>query len=316
MFYFQTSFWFQNSLTDEIQHFEIGSLNTFGQYLGRYSNKNLASISLSVVGISVGSVSSIISSEISTVVCTVSVWPVESVAVAGVSVGQPRVSLGISISSGLRLGISRSLAIVAPVVVDGGDDALANDRLDNRVAGVAIAVVVETAIGKGEWDNGFLLLAISGLHNLLGDHGVGVVGKVAIRVRVASVATVCQPGVSLGISIGISGGLGLPLAVVVGEWVAVVAIVDGVVEGHNGLLLLSVNSLHLSLSCLDDWKGVVGVVGAIGKAMGVGVASVDQVRVGVSLRLSLGGCKCGERSNEKSPDHPGRMVKGVVGKAM
>merc|ERR1719507_2751896 len=170
MFYFQTSFWFQNSLTDEIQHFEIGSLNTFGLYLGRYSNKNLAAISLSVVGISVGSVSSIISSEISTVVCTVSVWPVESVTVAGVSVGQPRVSLG----------ISRSLAIVAPVVVDGGDDALANDRLDNRVAGVAIAVVVETAIGKGEWDNGLLLLAINGLHNLLGDHGVGVVGKVAI----------------------------------------------------------------------------------------------------------------------------------------
>merc|ERR1719507_2185634 len=191
MFYFQTSFWFQNSLTDEIQHFEIGSLNTFGLYLGRYSNKNLAAISLSVVGISVGSVSSIISSEISTVVCTVSVWPVESVAVAGVSVGQPRVSLGISISSGLRLGISRSLAIVAPVVVDG----LASDRLDNRVAGVAIAVVVETAIGKGEWDNSLLLLAISGLHNLLGDHGVGVVGKVAIRVGVASVATVCQPGV-------------------------------------------------------------------------------------------------------------------------
>merc|ERR1719507_1404849 len=179
MFYFQTSFWFQNSLTDEIQHFEIGSLNTFGQYLGRYSNKNLAAISLSVVGISVGSVSSIISSEISTVVCTVSVWPVESVAVAGVSVGQPRVSLGISISSGLRLGISRSLAIVAPVVEDGGEDGLASDRLDNRVA---IAVVVETAIGKGEWDNGLLLLAISGLHNLLGDHGVGVVGKVAIRV--------------------------------------------------------------------------------------------------------------------------------------
>merc|ERR1711934_525706 len=155
----------------------------------------------------------------STVVCTVSVWPVESVAVAGVSVGQPRVSSSISI--GLRLGVSRPLAIVAPVVVDGGDDGLASDRLDNRVAGVAIAVVVETAIGKGEWDNSLLLLAISGLHNLLGDHGVGVVGKVAIRVGVASVATVCQPGVSLGISIGISGGLGLPLAVVVGEWVAV-----------------------------------------------------------------------------------------------
>merc|ERR1711934_732381 len=150
----------------------------------------------------------------STVVCTVSVWPVESVAVAGVSVGQPRVSRS----------VSRSLAIVVVATVDGGDDGLARDGLDNRVAGVAIAVVVETAIGKGEWDNGLLLLAISGLHNLLGDQGVGVVGKVAIRVGVASVATVCQPGVSLGISIGISGGLGLPLAVVVGEWVAVVAV--------------------------------------------------------------------------------------------
>merc|ERR1719500_1487477 len=194
-------------------------------------------------------------SKMSTVVCTVSVWPVESVAVAGVSVGQPRVSSSISISSGLRLGVSRPLAIVAPVVVDGGDDGLASDGLDNGVAGVAIAVVVETAIGKGEWDNALLLLAISGLHNLLGDHGAGVVGKVAVRVGVASVATVCQPGVSLGISIGISGGLGLPLAVVVGEWVAVVAVVDGVVEGHNGLLLLSVNSLHLSR--LDNWEGVV-----------------------------------------------------------
>merc|ERR1711934_242354 len=153
----------------------------------------------------------------STVVCTVSIWPVESVAVAGVSVGQPRVS---SSSSGLRLGVSRPLAKVVVATMDGGDDGLASDGLDNRVAGVAIAVVVETAIGKGEWDNGLLLLAISGLHNLLGDHGVGVVGKVAIRVGVASVATVCQPGVSLGISIGISGGLGLPLAVVVGEWVA------------------------------------------------------------------------------------------------
>merc|ERR1711934_689708 len=132
----------------------------------------------------------------STVVCTVSIWPVESVAVAGVSVGQPRVS---SSSSGLRLGVSRPLAKVVVATMDGGDDGLASDGLDNRVAGVAIAV--ETAIGKGEWDNGLLLLAISGLHNLLGDHGVGVVGKVAIRVGVASVATVCQPGVSLGISI-------------------------------------------------------------------------------------------------------------------
>merc|ERR1712172_178313 len=136
-------------------------------------------------------------SEMSTVVCTVSVWSVESVAVSGVSVGQPRVSGSISISSGLRLGVSRSLAKVVVATVDGGDDGLASDGLDNRVAGVAIAVVVETAIGKGEWDNGLLLLAISGLHNLLGDHGMGVVGKVAIRVGVASVATVCQPGVSL-----------------------------------------------------------------------------------------------------------------------
>merc|ERR1711934_945110 len=159
----------------------------------------------------------------STVVCTVSVWPVESVAVAGVSVGQPRVSSSISISSGLRLGVSRPLANEVVATVDGGDDGLASDGLDNGVAGVAIAVVVETAIRKGEWDNGLLLL--------LGDHGVGVVRKVAIRVGVASIATVCQPGVSLGISIGISGGLGLPLAVVVGEWVAVVAVVDGVVEG-------------------------------------------------------------------------------------
>merc|ERR1711934_541487 len=108
-------------------------------------------------------------SEMSTVVCTVSVWPVESVAVAGVSVGQPRVSSGISISSGLRPSVSRPLAIVVVDTVDGGDNGLA-DGLDNRVAGVAIAVVVETAIGKGEWDNGLLLLAISGLHNLLGDH--------------------------------------------------------------------------------------------------------------------------------------------------
>merc|ERR1719398_477245 len=223
----------------------------------------------------------------------VSVWPVEAVAIAAISVCQPRV----------RLGISSPLAIV----VDGGDNGLASNRLDNGIASVAIAVVVEPAIGKGEWDNS-LLLAISGLHNLLGDHGVGVVRKVAIGVRVTSIATVCEPRVSLGISIGICSGLGLPLSVVVGEWVAVVAVVDGVVEGHNSLLLLSVSSLHLSLSCFDDWKGVVGVVGAIGKAMGVGVASVDQVRVGVSLWLSLGGCKCSERSNEKSPDHPGRMV--------
>merc|ERR1712158_330119 len=139
---------------------------------------------------------------------------VESVAVAVVSVGKVRVGLGLSISIGSRLGISRPLAIVAPVVMDGGDDSLASNSLDNGIASVAIAVVVETAIGKGEWDNGLLLLAISGLHNLLGDHGVGVVGKVAIGVGVATVATVCQPGVSLGISIGISSGLGLPLAVV------------------------------------------------------------------------------------------------------
>merc|ERR1739844_729987 len=234
----------------------------------------------------------------SSVVGAVSVWPVESVAIAAISVCQPRVSLSSS-----RLGISRPLAIV----VDGGDNGLASNRLDNGIASVAIAVVVEPAIGKGEWDNS-LLLAISGLHNLLGDHGVGVVRKVAIGVRVTSIATVCEPRVSLGISIGISSGLSLPLSVVVGEWVAVVAVVDGVVEGHNSFLLLSISSLHLSLSCFDDWEGVVGVVGAVGKTMGVGVASVDQVRVGVSLGLSLGGCKCGERSNEKSPDHPGRMV--------
>merc|ERR1712037_260905 len=103
--------------------------------------------------------------------------------------------------------ISRPLAIV----VDGGDDGLASTRLDNGIASVAIAVVVEPAIGKGEWDNS-LLLAISGLHNLLGDHGVGVVRKVAIGVRVTSIATVCKPRVSLGISIGISSGLGLPLS--------------------------------------------------------------------------------------------------------
>merc|ERR1711902_349527 len=190
----------------------------------------------------------------SSVVGAVSVWPVESVAIAAISVCQPRVSLS------SRLGISRPLAIV----VDGGDDGLASNRLDNRIASVAIAV--ESAIGKGEWDNS-LLLAISGLHNLLGDHGVGVVRKVAIGVRVTSIATVCEPRVSLGISIGISSGLGLPLSVVVGEWVAVVAVVDGVVEGHNSLLLLSVSSLHLSLSCFDDWEGVVGVVGAVGKTM-------------------------------------------------
>merc|ERR1712018_355000 len=192
-----------------------------------------------------------------------------------------RISLSISISS--RLGVSRPLAIVV-----------------DRVAGVAIAVVVESAIGKGEWHNLLgLLFAISGLnrHNLLGDQGVVVVGEVAIGVGVASVATVCEPWVSLGISIG--SGLGLPLAVVVMDWVAVA---DGVVEGHNGLLLLN------SLSFLHDREGVVGVVGAVGEAMGVGVASVDQVRVGVGLWLSLSGCKCGKRSNEKSPDHPSRMV--------
>merc|ERR1712088_1261802 len=102
----------------------------------------------------------------SSVVGAVSVWPVESVAIAAISVCQPRVSLSISI--------------------------------DNGIASVAIAVVVEPAIGKGEWDNS-LLLAISGLHNLLGDHGVGVVRKVAIGVRVTSIATVCEPRVSLGI---------------------------------------------------------------------------------------------------------------------
>merc|ERR1719167_1718578 len=102
------------------------------------------------------------------------------------------------------------------------------------------------------WDNG-LLLAISGLHNLLGDHGVGVVGKVAIGIGVASIATVGEPRVSLGIGLGI----GVPLAVVVVEWVT---IADGVVEcWHNLLSLIFVGSLHLSLSSLDDWEGVVGV---------------------------------------------------------
>merc|ERR1712158_301203 len=117
----------------------------------------------------------------SSVVGAVPVWPVESVAIAAISVCQPRVSLSISIGS--RLGISRPLAIV----VDGGDNGLASNRLDNGIASVAIAVVVEPAIGKGEWDNS---------------------------------------------------------------------------------LLLGVSSLHLSLSCFDDWEGVVGVVGAVGKTMG------------------------------------------------
>merc|ERR1719430_2890825 len=104
-------------------------------------------------------------------------------AVSMVSVGEPRI--GSSISIGCRLGISRPLAIVV-----------------DRVAGVAIAVVVETAIGKSKWHN-LLLLAFSSLHchDLLGDHGVGVVGKVAIGVGVASVSTVCEPWVSLGIGI-------------------------------------------------------------------------------------------------------------------
>merc|ERR1719456_1792041 len=174
--------------------------------------------------------------------------------------------------------------VLPATVVEGGDDGLASHSLDNRVAGVAVAVVVETAIGKGEWDNG-LLLTISGLHNLLGDHGVGVVGKVAIGIGVASIATVCEPRVSLGIGIGSGLGIGVPLAVVVVEWVAVA---DGVVEcWHNLLRLVFVGSLHLSLGSLDDWEGVVGVVGSIGEPMGVRVASVDQVGVGVGLWLSL-----------------------------
>merc|ERR1719220_108241 len=144
----------------------------------------------------------------------------------------------------------------------GGHNGLASDGLDNGVAAVAVAVVVETTIGQSVWDNG-LLLTINGLHNLLGDHRVADVGKVsrvAIGVGVASVATVCEPRVSLSISISISSGLSLclPLAIVVGERVAVVAVVDWVVERHNGLLLLSVNSLHVSLSCLDYREGVVG----------------------------------------------------------
>merc|ERR1712139_706882 len=98
----------------------------------------------------------------------------------------------------------------------------------------------------------------------------------------------------------------LPLAIVVVEWVAISI---AIVKWHNGLLLLSIDGLHLSiLSSLDDWECVVGVVAAIGEAMGVGVASVDQVRVGVGLGLSLGGRKGSKRSNEESPDHPGRMV--------
>ena len=100
----------------------------------------------------------------------------------------------------------------------------------------------------------------------------------------------------------------LPLAIVVVEWVAISI---AIVKWHNGLLLLSIDGLHLSiLSSLDDWECVVGVVAAIGEAMGVGVASVDQVRVGVGLGLSLGGRKGSKRSNEESPDHPGRMVAG------
>merc|ERR1719278_1872470 len=102
--------------------------------------------------------------------------------IAVVSVGQPRVSFGISIGS--RLSFGRPLAIV----VDGGDNGLAGDSLDNGVSVVAIAVVVETTIGQGQWDNG-LLLAISCLHNLLGDHRVGVVGEV-VGIGVASLAAV------------------------------------------------------------------------------------------------------------------------------
>merc|ERR1712158_290674 len=208
--------------------------------------------------------------------------------IAVVSVGKPRVSFGISIGS--RLSFSRPLAIV----VDGGDNGLASDSLDNGVSVVAIAVVVETAIGQGEWDHG-LLLAISCLHNLLGDHRVGVVGEV-VGIGVASIAAVGEPRLSLC----------LPLAIVVAEWVAISI---AIVKWHNGLLLLSIDGLHLSiLSSLDDWECVVGVVAAIGEAMGVGVASVDQVRVGVGLGLSLGGRKGSKRSNEESPDHPGRMV--------
>merc|ERR1712141_578929 len=211
--------------------------------------------------------------------------------IAMVSVGQPRVSFGISIGS--RLSFGRPLAIV----VDGGDNGLAGDSLDNGVSVVAIAVVVETAIGQGEWDHG-LLLAISCLHNLLGDHRVGVVGE-GVGIGVASIAAVGEPRVSLGLSISSWLSLCLPLAIVVVEWVAISI---AIVKWQNGLLLLSIDGLHLS--SLDDWECVVGVVAAIGEAMGVGVASIDQVRVGVGL----GGRKGSKRSNEESPDHPGRMV--------
>merc|ERR1711928_108819 len=116
-----------------------------------------------------------------------------------------------------------------------------------------------------------------------------------------------MPWVSLGL--GVSGrlGLSLPLAVVVGQRVAVV---DGVVERDNGLLLLRVGLLHLSLlSLLDNGVGVVWVVAStVGEAMGVGVGSVDQVRVGIGLGFSLSGCKSGKRSYEESPDHLVRMA--------
>merc|ERR1719400_1586484 len=202
---------------------------------------------MTIAVVSVGTIS-VAAIGISTPVAAVSVWPVESMTIAVVSVGQPRVSFGISIGS--RLSFSRPLAIV----VDGGDNGLAGDSLDNRVSVVAIAVVVETAIGQGEWDDG-LLLVISCLHNLLGDHRVGVVGEV-VGIRVASIAAVGEPRASLGLSISSWLSLCLPLAIVVVEWVAISI---AIVKWQNGLLLLSIDGLHLSiLSSLDDWECVVG----------------------------------------------------------